>query len=186
MYYLLTCECGRKFSVSRKQAGQELTCECGRTLDVPALRGFAALPTTTENPAAGDQQTVSRAERARSVWSGWRGPAIALAAAIFVVSGFATARFVYHRASLDTGYTAEVEIAAGNELFDKSSPEDLSLMWNDYQKLRLSVKDRPMFYRVALFARDREISAAISGTVCLLSGMAVCAIWLSARRRKSA
>ena len=184
MYYVLKCECGRELTVTRKQAGQALLCECGQRVTVPTLRGLSALPPAAAPAPTGGARPISREEQARSVWSGWRGPAIALACAVFVVSGIATARFLYHRYSLDTSYTIETEVIAGNELFDLTTPEDLSLAWSDYQKLHLGPKDRPFFYRVSKFARDREISAAVSGTICLLSGLAALGVWFSARRKK--
>jgi hypothetical protein len=182
MFHLLTCECGREITVTRKQAGQELACECGRTLQVPTLRGFSELPVAAV-PASEVAQATSSADQA-SVWSGWRGPAIAAASVVFLIAGFATARFLYHRSMVDPSYTSVEEIAAGNEFFDKSHPEELSYAWNDYQKLRLGPKDRPLFYRIQKFAEEREYSAMISGAICLSGGLVAGAIWLSARRKK--
>ncbi len=184
MNHLLTCECGREIAVTRKQAGQEIACACGKTLRVPTLRGFAELPVATSANPAGDGSD-SRQDQAASAWSGWRGPAIAVASAVFIIAGFATARFLYHRYSVDTSYTIEDEIVAGEELFDQSSPEELSYAWNDYQKLRLAGKDRPWFYRYEKFAQDRERSAMVSGTICLLGGFAAFGIWLTTRSKKS-
>ena len=183
MYHLLICECGREITVTRKQAGQELTCTCGQRITVPTLRGFSTLA-VVESPVVENQSNNSRGEKGTTAWSGWRGPAIAIASTIFLISGLATTRFLYHRYLLDTSYTAQSGIAAGNALFDESHPEELSLAWNDYQKLRLGPKDRPMFYRIAEFARDREFSAAVSGSICLLSGLLAAGIWLSTRRRR--
>ncbi len=185
MFHLLTCECGREITVTRKQAGQQLACVCGLTLQVPTLRGFSELPVA---PAAATETAQARlpAEQASSAWSGWRGPAIAAASVVFLVAGFATARFLYHRFAVDPSYTAAEEIVAGNEFFDKSHPEELSYVWNDYQKLRLGPKDRPLFYQIQKFAEEREFSAMISGAICLSGGLVAGAIWLTARRKKPA
>jgi hypothetical protein len=182
MFHLLTCECGREITVTRKQAGQELACECGRTVQVPTLRGFSQLPVAPV-PAGAVAPGSSSADPG-SVWSGWRGPAMAAASVVFLIAGFATARFLYQRSMVDPSYTAVDEIAAGNESFDRSHPEELSYAWSDYQKLRLGPKDRPLFYRIQKFAEDRQYSAMISGAICLAGGLVAGAIWLSARRKQ--
>lgn len=183
MFHLLTCECGREITVTRKQAGQELACDCGQTLRVPTLRGFSELP-VAPFAATETAQSGLPADRASSVWSGWRGPAIAAASVVFLIAGFATARFLYHRYLVDPSYTAVEEIAAGNQLFDEAHPEELSIAWEDYQKLRLGPKDRPLFYVIQKFAEEREFNAMLSGAVSLSAALVAGAIWLSARRKK--
>lgn len=180
MYYLLTCECGIATTVSRTQAGQAMRCSCGRTLNVPNLRELATLPTAQapeSTPLAG-----SRTEQAQSVWLGWRGTAVALATALFVIAGLVTARYIYLRMAVDPSYTAENEIANGDEMFAKASPEELSFIWNDYQKVRLATKDPPMFHRIAKFAGEQERSAWLGGSVAAVGGLAALAIWLTAPR----
>jgi len=182
MFHLLTCECGREITVTRKQAGQEIACACGRALRVPTLRGFSDLPLAT-TPATKAAQAGLPTDQALSVWSGWRGPAIAVASVVFLIAGFATARFLYHRYLVDPSYTAVEEIAAGNQLFDEAHPEELSLAWEDYRKLRLGPKDRPLFYVIQKFAEEREFNAKISGAISLSAALVAGAIWLSARRK---
>lgn len=41
--YLLPCTCGKKLGVTKSQAGQSVRCACGKELEVPTLRGMAAL-----------------------------------------------------------------------------------------------------------------------------------------------
>ncbi len=180
MDHLLTCECGRKLTVTRKQAGQELQCECGRKLSVPTLRGFSELPVAAATSAV----SLSSSEAARSAWSGWRGPTFALAVGVALIAAVATARFLLQRSMLDTSYTAETEVERGNEIFDEYSPVELSLTWDDYQKFSFTRKMTPPFVQVKRYARDREVSAMITGGLCLASSLLAGGIWLSARRRR--
>ena len=48
MHYLLPCQCGQKLPVDTSQAGLPVRCACGAELQVPTLRGLAALERATE------------------------------------------------------------------------------------------------------------------------------------------
>lgn len=181
MDHLLSCECGREHVVARSQAGQEVQCECGRSLRVPTLRGLAELPVAASTAAPSPET-----ERKRARWAGWRGPAIAVAAGGFFIALLVGSRFLLQWYLSPTGYTTEMEVEAGIELLDRADPEELSYIWDTFQKMGMRTKNRPGFYIWAVYARERLILAAISGGVAAFFGLAAGVIWLTARREKSA
>lgn len=172
MDHLLTCSCGKEFTVSRSQAGQEITCDCGQTLAVPTLRGFSDLPT------AGEVETTPAA------WGGWRGPAMAIFSAICLIALVAGARFLLQGMAVDTSYTAESEVAAANEIFDSYGADELSMVWDHFETNGIGPKVRPDFYMWNKYARERMILASIAGGVCLLSGLFAIGVWVSAPKKK--
>lgn len=181
MNYLLSCSCGRQHTVSRSQAGQEITCECGNTLQVPTLRGLTSLPSADP----GESPLPPRASGERTAWQGWRGPAIALASAGLIISLAYCGWFSLQRSLIDTSYTADSEIAAGNELFDLYDPEELSLVWESYEVAGLRTKQPPEFYLWNRYAETRERYAMVSGSLAGFFAVMVAAIWWSARVRRT-
>jgi hypothetical protein len=177
MDHLLKCECGQTHVVSRSQAGQEINCECGATIRVPTLRGIAKLPPA--QPA----ESVLAVEKS-SIWQGWRGPAIALASAGFLIAVAFCGWFTTQRLGIDTSYTAESEIAGGDELLETYDPEDLSLVWDNFEKAGMVTKDRPEFYWWNKYADERATLAKISGAIAAGFGVLAIGIWLSARSPK--
>ncbi len=174
MDYLLSCDCGPEFTLNPSQAGQEIPCACGKSLSVPTLRGLSQLPRATK-----EENTPAKAVGKRQ-WAGWQGPVIAAAFAGFLISLGCAGWFGLQRSMVDTSYTIESEIEAGDELFDTYSPEELSLVWNNYEEVGLGPKDPPDFFLWNLYAADRTKYAAISGSIAAVSGLIVVAVWLSA------
>lgn len=181
MDHLLICECGLENSVSRKQAGQQITCSCGKVLNVPTLRGFSELPLASHPQPV---RAGSSAEVAKSAWAGWKGPVFALVMAVFIISGVTSAYNLLLRSSIDTSYTAEDFVEQGNLAFDQFTPTDLSLAWQDFEKLTLGPKMVPGFAVLNKKAKELERYAAGSGAVALLSALVGCGIWAMTRMRK--
>lgn len=183
MQYLLTCECGRKLTVTKSQAGQSVSCECGKQVAVPTLRAMTELPLASENV-----ETVrgSRSDQAQSVWRGWRGTLFAMAVTVLVVASVTTAYFAYAAKVTHTEYTVDNELAIGNEKLDTASPEELSMAFDDFRSLRLTFKDRPMFYRYARYSKEQATAATISGVVAGVGLLIALGLWITApggRRR---
>src|SRR5262245_46674634 len=49
--YTVTCECGRKWQVETRQAGEQIQCSCGGQVNVPTMRGLLELPRVEEREA---------------------------------------------------------------------------------------------------------------------------------------
>ncbi len=176
MQYRLSCpECQKDLLVSTVQAGEEIQCSCNATVLVPLLRELKSLPPALE------EETFAKREKATSVWKTWRGPAIAVTTGIGVVFALVTLRFLLQFAVLDTSYTTEMEISSGNELFDQYSPEELSLVWNNYEEFGIGPKQMPDYEMVRRFAESRKSLATINGTIAGVFFIAAFGIWLSAR-----
>lgn len=174
MDHLLTCSCGKEFTVSRSQAGQEIKCDCGQMIAVPTLRGFSELPT------AGEVEKVSAA------WGGWRGPTMALFSAICLVAAIFAARFLFQGVSVDTSYTAESEVAAANEIFDEYGADELSMVWDHFETNGIGPKVRPDFYLWNKYARERMILASIAGSVTGVFGLLAIGVWMTAPKKEGA
>jgi hypothetical protein len=172
MEHLLSCGCGRKIPVLRSQAGQELTCECGQRLQVPTLRGFADLPTA-------QAAAIPAASEARRAWGGWRGTIMALSLAVFVLFALPCAYFVFIRTQIDTSYTIETELAAGNANYDSFSIEQLAAEWSNFEKNGLGPKEKPWFFTLNLIAREQEILAAVTGAIATLAGLTALGVGLT-------
>ncbi|MFO0899933.1 MAG: hypothetical protein U0836_21080 [Pirellulales bacterium] len=91
--YYLPCACGQRHLVSAAQAGQTLTCVCGATLDVPTLRGLAALEVVPE-----------RASAPRSSWGPRQG--VMLVAALLVVAALLTAAWLRNQSQPGVALTS--------------------------------------------------------------------------------
>lgn len=182
MQYLLTCSCGRKLAVSKTQAGESIRCECGEQVTVPTLRGFADLPVVQSESV---DAKMSRDDRAQSVWKGWRGTCFAIAIAIFAIAGITAARAAYIANAAYTPYDVEQEILAGNEKIDTASPEELSMILFDFQQVRLTLKDRPMFYRLAKYSEEQAFTATVAGVIAGVGLALAIGIWISAPKPKT-
>lgn len=176
MDYLLTCKCGREHTISRSQAGQEIQCECGNPLRAPTLRGLSELP---QVPMEDITPTVAAARRN---WQGWRGPALACTTAVAIIAAGFASWFLLQRAMIDTSYTAEEEIERSKLIFDEYSPEELSLVWNNYEELGMGQKQRPNFYLWNSYATARSYLALINGSVAAFFVLISVAIWYTARK----
>lgn len=179
MNYLLSCSCGRQHTVTRSQAGQKIECECGNMLQVPTLRELTNLPSAD----SGEDSPPPQARDGKTAWQGWRGPAIALASAGLIISLAYCGWFSLQRSLINTSYTADSEIAAGNELFDLYDPEELSLVWESYEVAGLRTKHPPEFYLWNRYAETRQRYALVSGSLAGVFAVIVVAIWWSARVR---
>lgn len=177
MEHLLTCDCGVQHAISRSQAGQQIQCECGQPLQIPTLRGLSQLP------VAGEQVQTAVAKQA--VWSGWRGPAIAIASAVFVIAGLASARFGMQYLSVDTTFTEESAIELGNEVLEGYGPLDLNIVWNEYAAKGMGPKQRPDFFLWNKYAGERRILATIAISIAGGFGLIALAIGFTAPRKKS-
>lgn len=175
MQYRLSCQCEKVHHVSTVQAGEEINCECGNTLAVPQLRELKALP-----PALEEEKT-SASDRSRSAWQTWRGPAIALTTGVAVTCALAALWFLFQLSFLDTSYDTEMEISNGNALFDEYSPEELSLVWNNYEEVGIGQKRLPDYEYVRQYALARKYLAGINGTIAAVFLILSFCIWLSAR-----
>ncbi|GAB5403585.1 MAG: hypothetical protein Aurels2KO_18160 [Aureliella sp.] len=176
MQYRLSCpECQKVHLVSTVQAGDEIQCSCNAIVHVPLLREMKSLPSALE------EEATAKREKTASVWKTWRGPAIAITTGIGVVFAFVTLRFLLQLAVLDTSYTMETEISAGNELFDQYSPEELSLVWNNFEEFGIGPKQMPDYEVVRRFALARKSLATVNGSIAGGFFFAAFGIWLSAR-----
>jgi hypothetical protein len=180
MDHLLICECGQENIVSRKQAGQEISCSCGKQLAVPTLRGFSELPLVVRGASSSQ---LSSAEVAKSAWAGWKGPAFALVVFVFLGAALTTAYQLILRSSIDTSFTTQQFIDQGNLVFDEYTAVELSLTWQNFEKLSMGPKMIPDFIYMNKKAKELEHNAAISGGVCLISALLACGVWMSTRKR---
>jgi hypothetical protein len=177
MDHQLTCTCGKIIRVSRSQAGQELTCDCGQTLQVPTLRGFAQLPLADSQAAAGSSSE-------RKAWGGWRGTILAVACALFVISALPCAYFLFIRSQIDTSYTMQDEIEAGNANYDLMGIEMLVAEWTSFERSGLGPKNKPPFYWMKVVARENEILAAVTGTIAAIAAATATGAWITAPKTK--
>lgn len=175
MQYRLSCQCEKVHLVSTVQAGEEIQCECGNTLAIPQLRELKALP-----PALEEQKT-SAIDRSRSAWQTWRGPAIAFTSGIAALCLLSAAWFLFQLSVLDTSYDTEMEISNGNALFDEYSPEELSLVWNNYEEVGIGEKRLPDYEYIRRYAENRKSLARTNGIVAAVFLILSFFIWLSAR-----
>ena len=100
--YLLPCPaCGKQISVESGQAGQTVTCQCGNRLEVPTMRGLAALARADEPIQAARGDT----------WNARKG----LALAGFLVSALAlgAAGYLYATMPLPIEYQSPREQIIG-------------------------------------------------------------------------
>jgi hypothetical protein len=177
MDYLLSCECGREYNVSRSQAGQEIECECGKLLAVPTLRGMGSLPRAGQDSATPVSTFSPSPESVRTSWQGWRGPVMALSMAGFLIATAFCGWFSLQRWSIDTSYTEESEIEIGVSALNLADPNELSQIWEAFAKLGLRAKDPPDFFYWNRYAQQRERFAVTSGIVALAFGLLTLAVW---------
>ena len=62
---------------------------------------------------------------------------------------------VSQRWSVDTSYTVDQEIAAGNEAIDKFDPSTLGSVWYTFSEMGMRNKQYPYFYLAKLYADER-------------------------------
>lgn len=179
MEYLLKCECGLEHRITKSQAGQEIECSCGQKLTAPTLRGISKLPQAPlENQPAGTQ-TQDKA----SAWNGWRGPTMAAATAIMLISGGFSIRYLMQRSSIDTSYTMETQITLDSELIAKADPRQLDVAWNEFAGYTMSQKRPPNYFLWNRYAEERENLAKITGGIAAFFGLIATGIWFSAKRQ---
>ncbi len=191
---LLICECGKAHRVSRSQAGQVIQCDCGANLSVPTLRGLSDLPLAETYPqAAGElsaRQTGTVAARksatpAAGGWQGWRGITMALAMAGCLIASIFCGWFSLQRWRVDTSYTAEQEIEAGEKAFDELDPYALSSVWYTFGQMGLREKQYPIFFWARLYAEQRVRFAQIAGGIAIGFAAIGLVVWLTTKKSKS-
>jgi hypothetical protein len=116
--YLLPCECGRKLTITKADAGERLPCECGRTVDVPTLREIQSLETV----AAAAPGPVRRA------W-GKRQGLLFLGASLVVGAIVAGASLFILKPPTEAEIFKEVKDATHVDV-DKLTPAGAWLQWN--------------------------------------------------------
>ena len=188
---LLSCECGKTHRVSRSQAGQEIKCDCGKILSVPTLRGLANLPLAESSPQTPGESSsrhtgraVTRGDRAASPggWQGWRGITMALAMAGCLIASVSCGWFSLQRWLVDTSYTVEQEIAAGEKAFDELDPNALSSVWYSFGQMGLRDKQYPIFYWARLYAEQRVQFAQTAGGIALGFAAIGLVVWLTTKK----
>ena len=97
--YLLPCSCGKQIPVESVQAGQTVTCQCGNRLEVPTMRGLAALA------RAEDARDTDRATD--GTWSSGKG--LALAGFLLAAVSIGTATYLYVTRPKPVDYTGSRE-----------------------------------------------------------------------------
>lgn len=187
---LLSCECGKTHRVSRSQAGQEIKCDCGKILSVPTLRGLSDLPLAEADPQKSEESSgprtgrvVTRGAQAASPggWQGWRGITMALAMAGCLIASISCGWFSLQRWSVDTSYTVEQEIEAGDKAFDELDPNALSSVWYTFGQMGLREKQYPYFYLARLYADQRTQFAQIAGSIALGFAAIGLVVWLTTK-----
>jgi hypothetical protein len=118
----------------------------------------------------------------RSVWSGWRGTAMAIALAIFGLFGAPCGYYLIERMRIDTSYTIEDELKTGDEIIDAYSDTDLVKIWFGNERKGLGLKSKPAFYWARKWATDREIMATITGGVAATAGIFALGVWFTAKK----
>ncbi len=179
---VLSCECGKEHHVSSSQAGQEIQCSCGKILPIPTLRRLRDLPLAsapTEQPAT----AANRGDLSRRQWQGWRGVALAIAMAGFSIAAIACGRFTLQRAMINTSYTAEQELQAGEAMIDALDPNGLSGMWYSFGQMDMRFKGYPDFYLIQLYAAERTQYALIAAAIAAGFAAIGVVIWLTNRKK---
>ncbi len=191
---LLSCECGETHRVSRSQAGQEIKCDCGKILSVPTLRGLSDLPLADAAPQEADAITsrqpsmaTNRGARTASPggWQGWRGITMALAMAGCLIASVSCGWFTFQRSLVNTSYTVDQEIEAGNQAFNALDPNALSSVWYTFGRMGLRNKEYPNFYWARLYAEERVHYAQIAGGIALGFAAIGLVLWLTTKKRKT-
>lgn len=178
MQYLLRCQCGKDLHVTASQAGDTIQCkQCSSEVTVPRLRELKALP------AVASEESTTLSDRPNA-WRSWRGPAIALCAGALLVFGAYATWFTFQYIAVERTWgphDTEFEIAYGNEAFDQYSPEELSLVWNNYEEFGIGQKQLPEYEMWQRYGEARKYLALINGGVASVFLIASIAIWTSAR-----
>ncbi len=187
---LLSCECGQTHRVARSQAGQEIKCDCGRILPVPTLRGLSELPLAESVPqdlgkSSGKATTRGAPTASHSGWQGWRGITMALAMAGCLIASVSCGWFTFQRSLVNTSYTVDQEIEAGNQAFNALDPNALSSVWYTFGRMGLRNKEYPNFYWARLYAEERVHYAQIAGGIALGFAAIGLVLWLTTKKRKT-
>lgn len=173
MYYQLTCSCGATHAVSASQAGQNILCACGKTLEVPTLRGLAALPVAI----APDQETraIDKADR--------RKPSLALGAmfAVIFLAVPTSIFFLYERWIMDTSLSEQSDRETALSQIEKSNDAELSAIWYEFSTVSLGSPTKPAFFHVQKRARSLEQNSAIAAGIAVLAGIVAAGICVARR-----
>jgi hypothetical protein len=179
---LLSCECGQVHRVSRSQAGQEIKCGCGRILPVPTLRALSNLPLAEPESPVSDAATTRGASAASGSWQGWRGTTLAFAMAGFLIASIFCGWFSLQRWLVDTSYSVDQEIEAGEAMIDKFDPNTLASVWYTFGQMGMRNKQYPPFYLAQLYAAERVQFAQIAGGIALGFAAIGLILWLTNKK----
>ncbi len=179
MEYLLKCSCGREHAVARKQAGQKLHCECGQEPQVPTLRELTKLPT-----AAPPSKGIPKSLDSQTTWQGWRGKVMALCTLGLIVASLYTAYAALQAYRNNLNYTVEDDIAQGNEAFDAYGPDELSILWDDFQVLGLRNRVTPTFELYNLYVKEMTGKAMVGGGITAGFGLICVLVWATVPRKR--
>ena len=176
--YLLPCSCGKKITIQKSQAGQEVPCECGKTLQVPTLRGLSELELVQDSASASGQKTKSQSE-SRS-WNPGRGIPAAITLFLSVLFLAIAGYYAYGRYQLITylraDYTVEDQVRDGTAKIDELSPADLWQQYRGMRDLSLQHVEMPEFYIYYLMRIEYEKMlqyCLIGAAATFLIGMAI-------------
>ncbi len=179
---MLSCECGNKIAVSSSQAGRQIHCSfCNAVLQVPTLRGLAELPPLVAEDSAVPMAT--RSGETASTWR-WRGPAMAVCAAVLLVTLASAGYFLRNWAQVDRSRDVEAHVAVMNKVFDKADPSELGQIWDEYSSLSLQ-KPEPPIYKLLNDWAARNLNyglIAVGFSIASLAGILM--LWRSASSAK--
>jgi len=174
--YLLPCACGRKTEVDAGEAGIEIQCQCGARLQVPPMRGLAALE---RSEAAASSPSAD----ATGEW-GTRQSLVFLGVALALVLLFPAGYFWYtypERPRLSDDFPAfnRAEIA-------NYTPEQT---WEAWNQLRAGIKhEEEEPFMVMYLAHEKQhrrwlassIAVSVAGALLAIGAL----VWPSIERRR--
>ncbi len=173
MEYLVSCSCGKEIAVTRSQAGQSVPCACGQSVQVPTLRGFADLK--MEDSGQANDQLAEKP----NAWKGWRGPAFATFAFLFIAAGLYSLYHVRDSYLYDQGYSVQDFIDAQAEELGYYGPDELVLLWENYRDIGLKEQHPPEFHKYNTFAEEQSTVAMVSGILAGVFAVCMVGVWVT-------
>ncbi|MFN3191633.1 MAG: hypothetical protein ACE361_14075 [Aureliella sp.] len=184
MEYILECSCGIEHRVTKKQAGQELPCSCGATVKIPTLRSFSDLRPAVNEGSASVGSSASKAEKSNSAWSGWRSPAIAFTVLVMLLAIAASGYWVLQATRNDLGVTNEDFIAGSKDVIANYGPNELSIAWDDFQRIGLKNRTPPTFHIYNVYVEQQWEKVRYGCIVAAVAAFLTAMIWVSSRFTK--
>jgi hypothetical protein len=160
--YLLPCQCGQNVEVDAGQAGLTVSCACGAALEVPTMRGLAALAVV---------ETAQPSETSAGSDAAWGpGQALQFLGAIATICGVLALGLVLRTRPQWIVHSEQISVAV-----DRLTTAQLWERWQDLRK-GLGTADDPVRQRFetdwATFRRRRTMAAIplVAGIVLLAAG----------------